>query len=58
VFQVKSSAGPEHESGYYTKACYYALQGEREPAIDDLQQAMKYNPDKHHRKSIRLKGYD
>jgi tetratricopeptide (TPR) repeat protein len=28
---------PQHESGYYAKACYYALKGEFEQAIDNLQ---------------------
>ena len=47
---------PDHESGYYAKACYYALQGEIELVIDNLTKAIeiapsrsrreaKYNPD-------------
>jgi tetratricopeptide (TPR) repeat protein len=47
---------PKHESGYYGKACCYALQGEIGQAIDNLQKAIdiaprlsrseaKYNPD-------------
>jgi len=47
---------PKHESGYYAKACYYALQGELEQAINNLRKSIeiasrlsrneaKYNPD-------------
>ena len=35
---------PQHESGYYGKACCYALQGEVEPAIDNLQKAIDIAP--------------
>ncbi|MBW4473696.1 MAG: toll/interleukin-1 receptor domain-containing protein [Stenomitos rutilans HA7619-LM2] len=35
---------PEHESGYYAKACYYALQDELEQAIDHLQKAIAIAP--------------
>jgi tetratricopeptide (TPR) repeat protein len=47
---------PHHEIGYYAKACYFALQGEVDLAIDSLQKAIdikarlckteaKHNPD-------------
>ena len=35
---------PNHESVYYAKACYYALQGELESAIDHLQKAIAIAP--------------
>jgi tetratricopeptide (TPR) repeat protein len=35
---------PKHESGYYAKACYYALQGEVEQAVDNLQRAIDIKP--------------
>jgi tetratricopeptide (TPR) repeat protein len=35
---------PEDESVYYARACYYALQGELEPAIDNLQKAIEIAP--------------
>ena len=35
---------PKHESGYYAKACCYALQGEIEQAIDNLQKAIDIKP--------------
>ena len=35
---------PKHESGYYGKACCYALQGEIEQAIDNLQKAIDIAP--------------
>ena len=34
----------KHESGYYGKACYYALQGEIGQAIDNLQKAIDIAP--------------
>jgi putative transposase len=34
------------------------LRGDKIVNIDKINQAMKYNPEIHHRKSIRLKGYD
>jgi tetratricopeptide (TPR) repeat protein len=35
---------PKHESGYYGKACCYALQGEIGQAIDNLQKAIDIAP--------------
>ncbi|MBE9112243.1 tetratricopeptide repeat protein [Nodosilinea sp. LEGE 07298] len=35
---------PKHESGYYAKACCYALQGELEPIIDNLTKAIEIAP--------------
>ena len=34
----------KHESGYYAKAGYYALQGEVEQAVDNLQKAIDIKP--------------
>jgi tetratricopeptide (TPR) repeat protein len=35
---------PNDESGYYGKACCYALQGDSYMAIEKLQQAINLNP--------------
>jgi tetratricopeptide (TPR) repeat protein len=35
---------PKHEGGYYAKACYYALQGEIEQAINNLQTSIELAP--------------
>ena len=35
---------PKHESGYYARACYYALQGELEQAINNLQTSIELAP--------------
>ena len=35
---------PKHESGYYGKACCYALQGDIGQAIDNLQKAIDIAP--------------
>ncbi|MBW4574321.1 MAG: hypothetical protein KME08_03460 [Aphanothece sp. CMT-3BRIN-NPC111] len=35
---------PKHESGYYAKACYYAIQGEVEQAVDNLQKVIDIAP--------------
>ena len=35
---------PKHESGYYAKACWYALQDEIDQAINNLQQAIDIAP--------------
>jgi tetratricopeptide (TPR) repeat protein len=34
----------KHVSGYYAKACYYALQGEVEQSVDNLQKAIDIKP--------------
>ncbi|WP_068816314.1 tetratricopeptide repeat protein [Phormidesmis priestleyi] len=43
---------PKHESGYYAKACYYALQGEIEQVIDNLIKALEIAP-RHSRSSAK-----
>ena len=35
---------PNHVGGYYAKACYHALQGEVELAINNLQKAIDIAP--------------
>ncbi|WP_204105525.1 MULTISPECIES: tetratricopeptide repeat protein [Spirulina sp. CCY15215] len=35
---------PKHESVYYAKACYHSLQGEIEPAINNLKKAIDIKP--------------
>ena len=35
---------PTHESGYYAKACWYALQTNIPEAIDSLQKAIEIKP--------------
>lgn len=44
AFEQAIQQNPQHESGYYGKACYYALQGEVQQAIDNLQKAINIAP--------------
>ena len=38
---------PDKHEAWYNKACYYALQGNVEQAIENLQRAMALNPEKY-----------
>ena len=49
---------PKHESGYYGKACCYALQGEIEQAIDNLQKAIDIAPRRSRREAKHNPDFD
>lgn len=45
--ELFSIPGEDNESIYYNKACFYALEGNREKAFDNLRNALALNPDKY-----------
>jgi tetratricopeptide (TPR) repeat protein len=49
---------PNDESGYYGKACCYALQGDVDLAIENLQQAINLNPSRCRREAKRNLDFD
>jgi len=49
---------PKQESGYYGKACCYALQGEIRQAIDNLQKAIDIAPRRSRREAKQNPDFD
>ena len=49
---------PKHESGYYAKACYYALQGELEQAINNLEKSIELAPRRSRREAKNNPDFD
>jgi tetratricopeptide (TPR) repeat protein len=49
---------PKHESGYYGKACCYALQGDIGQAIDNLQKAIDIAPGRSRREAKQNPDFD
>lgn len=54
----KARGDPKHESGYYGKACCYALQGEIGEAIDNLQKAIDIAPRRSRREAKHHPDFD
>jgi tetratricopeptide (TPR) repeat protein len=56
--EIAIQQDPKHESGYYAKACYYALHGELEQVIENLQKAIEIAPRRSRQEAKRNPDFD